>query len=122
MGDSQSESIDYYKRLCKALLTKGERTSLQKVLAAFVQNKSFATLASELPKILNTPRKRSIIPAIKALIPDQYHAQYDRALQHMGTAAWTTFDKESALEIRKKRVEAEKNLQEAARQKFQELN
>lgn len=43
MGDSQSESIDYYKRLCKALLTKGERTSLQKVLAAFVQNKVVTT-------------------------------------------------------------------------------
>lgn len=51
---------------------------------------SFATLASELPKILNTPRKRSIIPAIKALIPDQYHAQYDRALQHMGTVSELT--------------------------------
>ncbi|EGD78108.1 hypothetical protein PTSG_08986 [Salpingoeca rosetta] len=120
--DGQAEAIDYYKRLCKALLSKGERSALQKVLATFVSSKSFATLANDLPKILDSPRKRSLIPAIKALIPDQYHAQFDRALQHMGMAAWTTIDKQSAREVRKARVEQERMLQEEARKQLQDLD
>eukprot|EP00043_Microstomoeca_roanoka_P001976 m.35666 g.35666 ORF g.35666 m.35666 type:complete len:348 (-) comp11175_c1_seq1:351-1394(-) len=121
MSDRQSEAIDYYKRLCKALLSKSERSALQRILASFVQSKSFSTLATQLPKILDSPRKRSLVPAIRALIPEQYHAQFDRALQHIGMSAWTTFDKQTANEIRKMRVEAEVQLQEKTRQQLQSL-
>eukprot|EP00049_Salpingoeca_infusionum_P004236 m.76044 g.76044 ORF g.76044 m.76044 type:complete len:328 (-) comp12474_c0_seq1:528-1511(-) len=118
---SQHEAIEYYKRLNKALLDKTERAQLQRVLATFVQTKSFDVLATNLPPILNTSRKRAILPALKQLIPPEFHHQFDTHLQHLGLAAWTTVDKQTALDVRKRRVEAEVQLQEQARQQMESL-
>eukprot|EP00045_Choanoeca_perplexa_P007772 m.71401 g.71401 ORF g.71401 m.71401 type:complete len:474 (+) comp14213_c0_seq1:461-1882(+) len=104
---SQREAIAYYKRLQKALLTSSERKKLQSVLSRFVATKSFDLLAQELPIILNTDSKRSLLPAIKALIPAAYHGQYDKTLAFLGTSRWTTINRTEGLDIRRKRVEQE---------------
>eukprot|EP00055_Hartaetosiga_balthica_P008790 m.33803 g.33803 ORF g.33803 m.33803 type:complete len:349 (+) comp6475_c0_seq1:266-1312(+) len=111
---SNTEAIVYYKRLCKALLSRPDRMAVQQCLQTFVQTKSFATLANDLPRILNTPRKRSIVPAIRGLIPEEYHSQFDRSLQHLGMSAWTTIEKEDATKVRSERVKKESEMEEEA--------
>eukprot|EP00730_Choanoeca_flexa_P004486 TRINITY_DN11709_c1_g1_i2.p1 TRINITY_DN11709_c1_g1~~TRINITY_DN11709_c1_g1_i2.p1 ORF type:complete len:470 (+),score=86.15 TRINITY_DN11709_c1_g1_i2:1666-3075(+) len=118
---SQREAISYYKRLQKALLSSSERKRLQAVLSRFVATKDFNVLATEFPQILDTDSKRSLLPAIKALIPPAYHGQYDKTLAFLGTARWTTINRNEGLDIRRKRVEHEVQQQRKAQIALQQL-